>query len=264
MDIKNYVKATTLEEAYQLLNQSKQNNILGGGLWMKYGKRKMDTMIDISNLGLNQIEVDDKQITIGSQVTLREMEIHPDIISIGQGFLSKAISVVVGVGFRNLATIGGTIVGKYPFSDVVAPMLCLDVKLKFYPEKEMTLYDFLESKDKESSILTHIIIKKEKGKGFFKKVSNTIVDFSILSVSCYYEDSLKVVIGSRPGKPLFATKVMEFINKQKSIDQDMINQVDDLIKKNITFGDDDRGSKEYREVLAITYVKRGIKEVYPS
>ena len=35
--MKNYVQATSLEEAYALKKKSKKNSILGGNLWMKMG-----------------------------------------------------------------------------------------------------------------------------------------------------------------------------------------------------------------------------------
>jgi CO/xanthine dehydrogenase FAD-binding subunit len=261
MEIERYIVANSLKEAYELLNESHQNLILGGGLWLKHGTKSVDTMIDISKLGLNEITETKQNIEIGALVTLRELETNPMIITIGGGFLAKAIGSIVGVQFRNLATIGGSIFGKYPFSDLVTALLCLNVKLKFFPKEEMSLIDFLDQKGKTNKILTHITIEKEQGKGFFKKVANTMQDFSILNVAVYKHDTYKIVIGARPGKPVVASSAMEIMNQAKSINQEVIDLCAKSILQTISFGDDTRGSKEYREVLAETYVKRGIKEV---
>lgn len=261
MEIKSYVVANSLKEAHQLLNESDHNFILGGGLWLKHGTKYVEQMIDLSHLNLNHIIETIEQIEIGALTTLRDLETNPAIQAIGNGFLSKAIGSIVGVQFRNLATIGGSIYGKYPFSDLVTPLLCLHVTLKFFPNEEITLHDYLEEKGKAKKILTHIIINKEKGKGFFKKVAITMQDFSILNIAVYKHKEYKIVIGARPGKPIMALDAMKIINQAKKIDDQLIERCANHIIETIIFGDDMRSSKEYREVLAKTYVKRGIKEV---
>ena len=53
--IQNYVRAKSLEEAYEL-NQKKGNCILGGMLWTKMQNRMIQTAIDLCDLGLNKVE----------------------------------------------------------------------------------------------------------------------------------------------------------------------------------------------------------------
>lgn len=55
LKIKEYVKAESLEQAYEL-NQKKANRILGGMLWMKMSDAQIQVAIDLSGLGLDQIE----------------------------------------------------------------------------------------------------------------------------------------------------------------------------------------------------------------
>ena len=55
LKIKEYVKAESLEQAYEL-NQKRTNCILGGMLWLKMSNRNVQKAIDLSGLGLNQIE----------------------------------------------------------------------------------------------------------------------------------------------------------------------------------------------------------------
>ena len=70
------------------------------------------------------------------------------IKNLGQGFISESLSNILGIGFRNVATIGGTIAGRYAFSDVITALLTLDVKLIFFPKKEMSLENFQTLKEK--------------------------------------------------------------------------------------------------------------------
>ena len=53
--IQNYVRAQSLEEAWQL-NQNKRNRILGGMLGLRLGKGSVNTAIDLCDLGLGTIE----------------------------------------------------------------------------------------------------------------------------------------------------------------------------------------------------------------
>ena len=58
LKIKEYVKAESLEQAYEL-NQKKTNCVIGGMLWLKMVTRNVQKAIDLSGLGLDQIEEDD-------------------------------------------------------------------------------------------------------------------------------------------------------------------------------------------------------------
>ena len=55
LKIKQYVKTESLEQAYEL-NQKKTNRIVGGMLWLKMSTAQIQTAIDLSGLGLDQIE----------------------------------------------------------------------------------------------------------------------------------------------------------------------------------------------------------------
>ena len=50
LNIREYVKVQSLEEAYEL-NQKRTNKIIGGMLWMKMGDRNIQKAIDLSGLG---------------------------------------------------------------------------------------------------------------------------------------------------------------------------------------------------------------------
>ena len=45
--INNYIKVKSLEEAYEL-NQKKANRIVGGMMWLRMSKGRMQTAIDLS------------------------------------------------------------------------------------------------------------------------------------------------------------------------------------------------------------------------
>ena len=72
--VNDYYIAQTPKEAAELLAKSRRNRIIGGGMWMRLGNAGYGTLIDISGLGFDKIEYDEKEIRIGAMVTLRELE----------------------------------------------------------------------------------------------------------------------------------------------------------------------------------------------
>jgi CO/xanthine dehydrogenase FAD-binding subunit len=262
MEIKNYYKAKSLEDAYLKLNEHTSNIIAGGGAWLKMSTSDHETMVDLSGLSLNQIHEKDNLIEVGSLVTLRDFEVNPSIKALGKGYMSEAAGSVMGVGFRNVASIGGSIIGKFPFSDLITPLLTLNITMHFYPEGEMTLEEYIKSKGKLNSILKKIVIEKENGKGYFKKVGNTVLDFSILNIAIYHGvHGYRIAVGSRPGVGTLAHEAMNYLNQLKTVEDSDINQAVDLVLKHVRFGSNEAADESYRRELAKVYIARGLKEV---
>jgi CO/xanthine dehydrogenase FAD-binding subunit len=69
-------------------------------------------------------------------VSLRDFEMSLLVKNIQGGILVSAVSQIMGVAFRNGATVGGSVAGKFPFSDLITPLLALDTTLIFYPKKK--------------------------------------------------------------------------------------------------------------------------------
>lgn len=118
LEIKEYVKAESLEQAFEL-NQKRTNQIIGGMLWMKMGDHRIQTAIDLSGLGLDTIEEDETQFSIGCMTSLRQLELHEGLNQWSDGAVRESVRHIVGVQFRNLATVGGSIFGRFGFSDVL-------------------------------------------------------------------------------------------------------------------------------------------------
>ena len=124
LTIQNYVQAESLEQAWQL-NQKKSTRILGGMLWLKMAKNTVGTAVDLCRLGLDAIEEDETQFSLGAMVTLRQLEQHPGLNAYTGGAAEKAVRDIVGVQFRNMATVGGSVWGRFGFSDVLTLLLAM-------------------------------------------------------------------------------------------------------------------------------------------
>ena len=191
-------------------------------------------------------------------VTQRDFEDSKIVSFLFAGAPAFAVREVMGVNFRNLATIGGSIMGRYPFSDVITGLLPYDVELEFYPAQKMSLEEYLNYKGKLNAILVAVHIKKVEGKGFFKKVKTTALDFPIVNIAvAKVNKEYRVVVGARPMVAARSYKAMEYLNNGG---KDFAKAAE-LAVEELSFMDNKDASKEYRVDLAKVYVRRGLEEV---
>ncbi|MDO4961270.1 MAG: FAD binding domain-containing protein [Eubacteriales bacterium] len=155
----NYVRAASLDEAYELC-QKKNNVVLGGALWLRMQTRTFGTAIDLSDLGLDKIEENDENFIIGAYVSLRDLERHVGFNAFTGGAAAEAVKHIVGVQFRNCATVGGSIFGRFGFSDVYTLFYALNARVRLYKAGEIGLDEFAGRPKNERDILTHIIVPK--------------------------------------------------------------------------------------------------------
>ena len=258
MKVNEYYRASSLEDAYQKLQENSKNVILAGGLWIKKIGQDYNALIDMSTLGLNQISETKEEVVVGALTTQRDFENSEIVKSLFDGAVAFSAREVMGVNFRNLATIGGSIIGRYPFSDVITGLLPYDVTLKFYPEQEMKLEEYLNFKGKLSAILVEIRIKKGEGKGFYKKVKTTALDFPIVNIAiAKVNNEYRIAIGARPMVASLAKEAMEYLNKGHKD----FEKAAELAVNGLQFLDNKDASKDYRIDLAKVYVRRGLEEV---
>lgn len=252
-----YYLAESLEKALSKLREDNKNVIYAGGLWIKKTSQSYNCIIDISSLGLDYIKENPDSVEIGSMTSLKEIEDSKIIKGIANGLINKVMKSIMGPAFRNSATIGGSIFGRFPFSDVICGLLVLDVDLIFYPNLKISLIDWIKYNSKPSFILEKIIIHKSKAKTYFKKVSATELDFAILNVAISNENNnIKIAIGARPAIANLCQEAMKLANNKASIEE-----ISDLASKELLLIDNIDASKDYRQTLAKVYVKRGLKEV---
>ena len=199
--IQKYIRAQSLEEAWQL-NQNKRNRVLGGMLWLRLGRGSVNTAIDLCDLGLNIIGETDEQFSIGAMVTLRDIESHDGLNAYSNGAVANAVKDIVGVQFRNMATVGGSIWGRFGFSDVLTVFLALDSYVELYKGGIIPLEQFAKMK-KDNDILVRLIVKKTPCKVVYSSVRNQSTDFPVIACAvAQMNGEYRASIGARPSRAM--------------------------------------------------------------
>jgi len=260
MKIRNYMKPSSKEEAYELIQSG--GTVIGGGAWLKLLPKTIETAIDISGLGLEAIRETKENIYIGSMVSLRSLETSSLIQGYMGGLLSDAASHIMGVTVRNLATVGGSVANRFGFSDLITPLLALDAVLNFHHSGPMPLQDFLSKGLDDKDLLVEVVLKKDQGKGVYKTLKKTSTDFPVLNVSVVHRGSLyRIAVGARPGVATCAEKAEIYMDSQSEIHETVLEEAALIASKALTFGSNSRGSAAYRQQVAATLVRRCLEEV---
>ena len=245
--IQKYVRAQSLEEAWQL-NQNKRNRILGGMLWLRLGKGTVNTAIDLCDLGLDTIEENDEQFSIGAMATLRDIEMHAGLNAYTAGAVANAVKDIVGVQFRNMATVGGSIWGRFGFSDVLTVFLALDSYVELYKGGIVPLEDFAKMK-KDNDILVRLIVKKTPCKVVYSAMRSQRTDFPVLACAvAQLGGEYRASIGARPGRAILLRR-------------DKAEGFAAFVAENTPTEGNLRGSAAYRTHLIRVLVERSMNEL---
>lgn len=272
---KEYRKVETLEEAWQL-NQKKGNLLIGGMLWTKMGSRNVQAVIDLSGLGLDKIEESDTEFRIGCMVTLRQIETDQGLNDYTDGAVRESVCHIVGVQFRNLATVGGSIFGRFGFSDVLTMFLALDSYVELYKGGIVPMAEFVSMK-RDRDILVRVIVKKNGGAFAYQSVRNVKTDFPTLAcAAASINGKLRISVGARPARAMLleVPGLLELGagtagepcksgsgRRKGSAKEVYAAEVGAYAAENIPVGSNLRGSEAYRREMVKVLVKRACLEV---
>lgn len=258
LHIQKYVRAQSLEEAWTL-NQKRRNRILGGMLWLRLGKGSIDTAIDLCDLGLNTIEENEREYRIGAMVTLRQLELHEGLNTYTHGAVKNAVKDIVGVQFRNMATVGGSIWGRFGFSDVLTVFLGLDACVELYKGGIVPLEEFVSMK-KDRDILVRLIVKKTPAGIVYSALRNQRTDFPVIACAVSQLDGeYRAVIGARPARAMVIRDEQGLLCG--GIDSESARSFADFVAEKTPAEGNVRGSAAYRTHLIRVLTRRSAMEL---
>lgn len=260
LHIENYIYAADLQSAYTMLTTEPGCTILGGCGYLRLGDRKINTAIDLSKLGLDYIRKAGERIEIGAMATLRSVETDPLTAHLAGGILPKALSGIVGVQLRDTVTLGGTVAGRYPFSDPITALMALDAGVVLHHRGEIPLEEYLHTKPGKD-IVVKIVIPDDDRAAAFTSVRKNATDYAVLNVAvAQKKQQYRVIVGARPGRALQVDAAADFL-QGRPLSEDIAGEAGRLAAEALQFGDNPRGSAAYRKAICPVLVRRALVEV---
>lgn len=275
MEIRDYVKAASLQEAWEL-NQKKNNRVAGGNMWLRLSRRPAGTFIDLTDLGLDRIEETGDMFYIGAMVTLRMLEQHKGLDSCSNGSFREALKGIVGTQFRNMATLGGSVAGRFGFSDVLTLLMAMDCEVVLYRGNDphgaflkIPIEEFAAN-GPGTDIVTGVIIYKTPAVYSYQSVRMSSTDFPILSLAAGMylpkaagsaevsgENALwRFAVGAAPYR---AVRMEEHGRAGDISAEEWTEKLKARLQKEIRTGSNMRGSAAYRTHLIGVLSERAVR-----
>lgn len=268
-----YVRAQSLDEAYELY-QKKPNFVLGGMLWLKMKNKTLGTAIDLFDLGLDQIDEDENEFRIGAYATLRQIETHEALNAYTHGAIAESVRHIVGVQFRNVATVGGSIWGRFGFSDVMTIFRALGAKVQLHKAGIMDLDEFAALPRTTRDVLVSVIVPKNAKGVVYLSQRNQSTDFPVLTCAVANRSGRYVaVIGASPymAEPVWDEDgILDGIADAKtdsnaaltdnSENNAKIDKFAEYVAEHIRFGSNIRAGAEYREIICRVLTRRAVTQ----
>jgi len=258
MNIQKYVRAQSLEEAWQL-NQGRRNRVIGGMIWLKMSNASINTAIDLCDLGLDTIEETDEAFLIGAMVSLRQIEQHASFNAYTCSAAAASVKDIIGVQLRNMATVGGSIFARFGFSDVLSFFMSLDCSVELYKGGIIPIEEFARMK-KDNDILVRLIVKKTPGRFAYQSMRIQRTDFPVLTCAVSeMNGEYRAVIGARPSRAMIVRDEQGILSG--GITEEKAAAFAEYVSARVPTLSNVRGSAAYRSHLARVLTQRAILEL---
>jgi len=251
MAVRTYLKPASLSEAAALLAEHERAVIVGGGAYLRLGARSFDVAVDLFDAGLDYVRETDDGLELGAMATYRMLETDPAVRAYADGLLAQSVARIVGVQMRNIVTVGGTVFGRYAFSNLTTALLALGADVTLHHAGRMTLETFLARKPAAGDILASVTLPAEGGRAAWQELTRTCNDFAVLNVAAVRrDDGLRIAVGARPGMARLCPEAAAAPAR-----------AGETAAAELDFGDDVRASADYRRAICRVLVARAVEEV---
>lgn len=250
-----YVRPQSLDEAWEL-NQKKRNRVVAGMMWLKMGNHSFGCAIDLCDLGLDAIEETPEEFRIGAMVTLRQLETHAGLAAYSCGAVAAAVRDIVGVQFRNGATLGGSLWRRMGFSDVLTVFFAMDSYVELHQGGVVPLEQFA-TMPYDNDILVRLIVKKRPGSFAYQAVRKQRTDLPSLNCAAACVDGeYRVCVGSRPARAMVLRDERGLL--AGGITEQAAAAFADYAAGAVRVSGNMWGSAEYRRALVPVLVRRAL------
>jgi CO/xanthine dehydrogenase FAD-binding subunit len=271
--LKEFHKPADLSAALALLKRESPRTVpLAGGTWLnpRIGKQvPAEAVVDLSRLGLDQIERDRDTLRLGPMATLAAVTEDETCRSLADGILAQTARRDAAVNVRNAATLGGTVVVAPVDSELNLALLALaaDLSTQSACSEETTTWSlgqFLADPVSalDAGLVTQVRIHlPQRAAGGLARVVRTPADHSIVAaVAVVAEDNcaVRIALGGVAPRPLLVEldPAMRDASNRTEV-------ADEAVARAIATAEpyaDFRGTVDYRRAMGALMAKRALEQ----
>lgn len=266
-----YLRPGSLAEALEILREKGSHAaIVAGGTSVTLRRPAgVDTLVDITNLGMDGIRTGDGFLEIGSCTRLSDLIGSSDVQKLHSGILAQAARNVASTPLRNLITLGGNALHVFSWSDLPGVLLACKAEFviagetrRIVPADELYL-NHPEKLLSPGELLTAIRFPLPTGRstGAFHKESKTQFDYAAMSIATvvWFEGSqirdIRVVAGSLRPLPIRLRPAEEELKGKAPTHKDVVTAAA-RAAGSAEPAQDYRYSTEYKTTLVKVWAKR--------
>ena len=210
--------------------------------------RRLDTVIDLSGLGLEEIREETGAVVIGAMATLRQLEQDERLQAAFGRYFQDCTAHIVGVQFRNCATVGGSVRARFGFSDLVTALLPLGCTVLLYRGGEMPLEEYLTMGYDRDLLLGVRVPLDGIASAAYESARNSETDLPVLTCAAARRpEGFFLAVGARPGRAMLLKGREETALIEKAAA--------------LPFGSNLRAGADYRRHLARVLARRALKRL---
>lgn len=280
--VKEYFTPDGNEEVLELLKTYGDGALIvaGGSFVHGLDARNLltgiEVLIDIQNLGLNQVTSDSAGLSIGAMVTFAELQQVKEIQNAAAlGAVRDALNYPP-VQIRNVATVGGNIASACPYFDLPTAFMSLGAVVSAQGpggSREIGLEDFFaglfQNTLEESEFVTGLILPvlPARSSSAFLKLETNANDLAIINVAVRVTldksglcQEARVIVGGGVGETPVRMDAAEALLQAEKLSDDLLQRAGEAVQSELQPMSDHRASAAYRSAVAKTLTERALQQ----
>ncbi len=262
-----YYRPDNLDEALKHLSQPDTAALAGGTeLLAQEGGVSLAAVVDLQELGLDQISFEDNHLRVGAMVTLDGLDrfLAGELgTAAATPLLQKAIHQAGPNTYRNAATLGGVCASRLPDSELLAALLVLETDLGYRAPaiNLISLDEYLQADEQPRGLITEIVIPWVNGQGASSRVARTPKDYPIVSITTWKPaaETPRLAASGLGLRPLRLTAAESELLGER--DETSIAAAADAARDANVHPGDFRGDAGYRAEMAAVLTRRVLSEL---
>lgn len=280
--VKEYFTPDSNEEVLGLLKKYGDGALIVAGASFVHGldARKLligiEALIDIQNLGLDQVTADSAGLSVGAMVTFTELQQIKEIQnSAALGAVRDALNYPP-LQIRNVATVGGNIAAACPYFDLPTAFMALGAVVTAQGpggSREIGLEDFFaglfQNTLEASEFVTGLFLPllPARSSSAFLKLETNANDLAIINVAVRVTldksglcQEARVVVGGGVGETPVRVVAAEALLQAEKLSDDLLQRAGEAVQSDLQPMSDHRASAAYRSAVAKTLTERALQQ----